>query len=47
MTPLHVAATIGGRLSIVKYLIDKGADINSKDSNGVSETRVLIQQRVL
>ena len=47
MTPLHVAATIGGRSSIVKYLINSGADINSKDDNGVSETRVFIQQRVL
>ena len=38
MTPLHAAAAKGGRLSILKYLIDKGADINSKDYNGVSKT---------
>ena len=47
MTPLHVAATIGGRLSIVQYLIDSGADSNSKDDKGVGETRVFIQWRVL
>ena len=47
MTPLHVAATKGGHKSIVQYLIDSGADINSKDDIGVSETRVLIRQRVL
>ena len=46
MTPLHVAAAKGGRKSIMEYLIDSGADVNSKDDNGVSETRVLIQQRV-
>ena len=44
MTPLHVAAAKGGRISILKYIIDK-EDI--KDDNGVSETRVLIQQRVV
>ena len=47
MTPLHVAAEKGESLDIVKYLIDKGADINIKDDNGVSETILLIQQRVL
>ena len=46
MTPLHVAAAKGDRLNIVKYLISKGADINIKDYNGVSETILLIQQRV-
>ena len=44
MTPLHVAAAKGGRISILKYIIDK-EDI--KDDNGVSETRVLIQQSVV
>ena len=47
MTPLHVAAEKREYLDIVEYLIDKGADINIKDGNGVSETILLIQQRVL
>ena len=38
MTPLHVAAKKGESLDIVEYLIDKGADINIKDYNGVSES---------
>ena len=38
MTPLHVVAEKGDRLDVVKYLLDKGADINIKDYNGVSET---------
>ena len=38
MTPLHVAANKGESLEIVEYLIHKGADINIKDYNGVSET---------
>ena len=36
MTPLHVAAEKGDRISIVKYLVDKGAGINIKDDSGVS-----------
>ena len=40
MTPLHVAAEKGDRLDIVQYLIGEGADINIKDSCGVSETYV-------
>ena len=47
MTPLHVAAKKGECPKIVKYLIDKGTDINIKDNNGVSETIVLVEQRVL
>ena len=47
MTPLHVVAEKGDRLDIVKYLLDKGADINIKDYNGVSKTILLIQQRVI
>ena len=43
MTPLHVAATKGGRKSIVQYLIDSGGDINIKDDNGVSETKEIPQ----
>ena len=37
MTPLHVAAQRGERISIVEYLVDKGADINIEDDNGVSK----------
>ena len=40
MTPLHVAAEKGDCLNIVQYLIDEGADINIRDSSGVSETYV-------
>ena len=36
MTPLHWAAD-GGRVDTVKYLIEKGAEVNSKDDDGVSE----------
>ena len=39
MTPLHVAAKKGECHEIVKYLIDKGTDINIQDDNGVSETK--------
>ena len=45
MTPLHVAAKKGECREIVKYLIDKGTDINIQDDNGVSETIKLVQQR--
>lgn len=37
MTPLHVAAQKGDRISIVKYLLRKKADINIEDNNGVSK----------
>ena len=37
MSPLHVAAERGERISIVNYLVDKGADINIKNDNGVSK----------
>ena len=36
MTPLHWAAD-GGQVHTVKYLTDKGAEVNSKDDSGVSE----------
>ena len=37
MTPLHVVTEkLRARFSIVKYLVDKGADINTKDDSGVS-----------
>ena len=35
MTPLHVAAK-SARFQVVEYLVDQGADINTKDSDGVS-----------
>ena len=35
MTPLHLAAK-SARFRVVKYLVDKGDDINTKDSNRVS-----------
>ena len=38
MTPLHVAAEKGESLKIVKYLIDKGADIDSQNNNKVNKT---------
>ena len=34
-TPLHVAAS-KDRDHMVKYLVEKGADMNIKDKNGVS-----------
>ena len=34
MTPLHLAAE-SGRIKILNYLVDKGADINIQDDNGV------------
>ena len=37
MTFLHVAAKKGECIEIVKKLIQKGADINIQDKNGVSE----------
>ena len=35
-TPLHAAA-LEGHVDIVRYLVDKDADPNIKDKNGVSE----------
>ena len=35
MTHLHLAVE-GNHMKTVKYLIDKGADINIKDDSGVS-----------
>ena len=34
MTPLHLAAE-SGRIKILNYLVDKGADINIQDDHGV------------
>ena len=34
MTCLHLAFE-GGHMNTVKYLVDKGADINTKDDRGV------------
>ena len=36
MTPLHSVA-MGGDVGTAQILIDKGADINIKDNNGVRE----------
>lgn len=36
VTPLYVAAS-GGHVDTVRFLVDKGADINVKDDRGVSE----------
>ena len=36
MTPLHVAAE-KGRFNIIKPLVDKEANINIEDNNGVNE----------
>ena len=38
MTPLHLAAETG-RIKIIKYLVEQGADINIQDDNGVSILR--------
>ena len=36
MTPLHVAAE-RGRFNIIEPLVDKGANINIEDDDGVNE----------
>ena len=36
MTPLHVAAE-KGRFNVIKPLVDKGANINIEDNDGVNE----------
>ena len=36
MSPLHVAAERGGRLNIVKYLVEKKANIDIQDNNEVN-----------
>ena len=35
MTPLHLAAE-SGRVKVVNYLCDKGADTNIQDDDGVN-----------
>ena len=44
MTPLHVAAE-RGFVKIVDYLIDKGADIDVQNENGVIRTVARIFRR--
>lgn len=39
-TPLHLAA-VEGHVDTVKYLVNKGVDINIKDINGVSTPLVI------
>ena len=34
MTPFHLAAE-SGRIKVVDYLFDQGADINTQDNDGV------------
>ena len=34
MTPLHLAAE-SGRIKMVNYLVEQGADVNIQDNNGV------------
>ena len=36
-----------GRLEIVHYLVDKGADINGKDNNGVRDMTILLSALVI
>ena len=45
MTPLHVAAHKGDRISIVEHLLHKKADVNIEDNNGVSKTTIIMSQR--
>ena len=42
MTPLHVAAEQGGRNNIMKYLISRGADIDSTDNYGVNKFLIIL-----
>ena len=35
MTPLHLAAE-SGRIKVLRFLVDKGADVNDQDDNGVT-----------
>ena len=42
MTPLHVAAE-NGRFKLVKLLVNKKANINIKDNDGVSKVVHLIE----
>ena len=41
MTSLHVAAE-NGRFGLVKALVEKGANINIQDNNGVSKAVLLV-----
>ena len=42
LTPIHIAAGEGRCEDTLKYLVDKGADINIKSNNGVNEQNVLV-----
>ena len=45
-TPLHVAAREGYKYT-VKSLVEKGANINLKNKDGVSVTRLLVASRLI
>ena len=46
MTPLHMAVN-RNNFGTVKSLVDQGADTNIKDSNGVSNTVILLALKLL
>ena len=41
MTPLHVVAKIG-RFGLVRGLVEKGANVNIQDNDGVSKAALLV-----
>jgi hypothetical protein len=43
MTPLHIACIYGQKEDIVRYMINKGADMESKDPNGNSSLQLACQ----
>ena len=43
MTPLHAAA-LTGQTEAVELLIDKGADLNAENENGVTPLQMAAQQ---
>ena len=47
MTPLHVAAERGGRLKIVEYLVEKGANINIQDGDTVCDYTFIMYVTIL
>ena len=45
-TPLHLAAEQGRFENILGYLLDKGADINIKDNDGVNTCNYTVNNKV-